>query len=301
MKKLSRVIITALVVLVLVSNIGQAQDIKVVDDLNREVTIKESPARIVSLAPNITEILYALGLEDKIVGVTNFCDYPLAAKDKPKVGTKNVESIIATSPDVVIAANIIPEEIINRLGELDIPVIGFDPKNIEETIATIGRIGEATGADKRAKLVMDRLESELKELKTKVAKAVTKKGRLKVFYEVWKEPLITAGANTFIDNLISAAGGRNIGREATGLWPQYSLEQLLIENPAVYIASSDSWKKSVIVDQIKKREIYQDIKAIKDDRIYIVDANIINRPGPRIIESLKMFIKSIHPEIQLEN
>ncbi|OCL28114.1 hypothetical protein U472_02670 [Orenia metallireducens] len=304
LKRMDRLLLTVFILVLLFSRYGEAEansKVRLVDDLGKVIVIEKEPQRIISLAPSITEVLYELNLEERIVGVTDFCDYPTEAKSKTKVGANNLESIIALNPDLVIAGGIVPKDTIRRLEDLGITIVGFNPTNIEETITVIDKIAKLTGESSRGREVTERLRAELNYITKKVERVVSTEGSVKVFYEVWKNPLYTVGQTTFINDLIEKAGGYNIGTKADGAWPQYSMEQLLVENPDVYIATYDSWKERMTPAKIKARANYQHIKAIKDDRVYIFDADIINRPGPRIIKALRLFVQAIHPEIDLGN
>lgn len=302
MKKLYQIIL--IILLLLFSSVsGQAAvdyPVTVTDDLGRQVTITQKPERIVSLAPSVTEILYELDLENKLVGVTKFCNYPPQAQKKKKVSSKNIESIIAQEPDLVIAAGIVPQKVIQRLQDLKIKVVGYKANSIQESITIIKKIAKISGSEKKGAELGQRMESELANIKEKVQQRLTAKGEPPtVFYEVWKKPLRTTSNNTFINDLITTAGGQNIAVDAKGDWPQYSLEQLLTNNPDVYIATAGSWKNEVTAAKIKARPNYSQLKAVKNDRVYVFNADIINRPGPRLIEGLKLFVKAIHPQIKL--
>ncbi|WP_027339291.1 ABC transporter substrate-binding protein [Halonatronum saccharophilum] len=303
LKRITKVsTVTLILVIVLALNVEASDEfpISIVDDLGREVVINSKAERVVSLAPNITEILYALGVEDRIVGVSEVCDYPEGVEEKARVSHNSLESILAQEPDVVIGAGITPKEVINSLEDLGVYVLGFAPESIDQTLGSIERIGVAIGDRQRANELSSQLQKEFKEISSKVEEVVDVEGRVKVFYEVWEDPLYTAGDNTYIDDLIVRAGGENIGAKAQGPWPQYSKEMLLIEDPQVYIATYESSIKGTSVGAIKARKNYSEISAIKDGRIYIFDPNIINRSGPRVIEALRLFVEAIHPQINLE-
>ena len=302
MKRLYQLMIVTLLLLA-INFVGHAADdypVTVTDDLGRQVTITHQPERIVSLAPSVTETLYELNLEDKIVGVTKFCNYPSQAQEKEKVSSENIESIIAQKPDVVIAAGIVPQKVIQRLQDLNIKIVGYKANSISEAITIIEKIARISGSQNRGTEVVKQMKAELAALRKKVQQRLAARDeKPTVFYEVWKKPLRTASSNTFINDLITTAGGKNIAAEAKGNWPQYSLEQLLIKNPAVYIATTGSWKNKVTAAKIKKRPNYRELNAIKNDRVYVFNADIINRPGPRLIKGLKLFVKAIHPQVNL--
>ncbi|GAB6137060.1 ABC transporter substrate-binding protein [Halanaerobaculum tunisiense] len=274
--------------------------VKITDDLGREVIIEEKPQRIISLAPSHAETLFALEAGDRTVGVTEYADYPEAVKDIDKVGTikePNVEKIIQLQPDLVLAAGITPKEVVTRLSELGINVVGLNPTDVAEIIDSISLIGKATGQVEEADEITDEMRNRVEEITETVAKNIDEDQRLKVFYEIWKKPLYTAGSETFIDNLIHLAGGINIAHQAEGMWPQYSFEVLLAENPEVYLASPHSWKHQVSKESILQRKKFQEIKAIKNERVYIVDQDIVNRTSPRIITALEKIAKAVHPEL----
>ncbi len=277
--------------------------VTVKDDLGTSITINEKPERIISLAPSNTEILYALGLEDKIVGVTTYADYPAVAAEKDKIGSiiePSIEKIVALEPDIVVASDINKMQTYKRLKELGLNVVGFKAKNVDEAIQIIKRMGKVTGKGEKAQEIVTDMYIQLAEISNMVEKYVQGKSKPKVFYELWHDPLYTAGKNTFVDDLINLAGGINIGADARGEWPQYSLEKLLTENPGVYIAILHSTPEGVTAKEIKNRDRYGTLKAVRNDRVYIVDQNIVSRPSPRLIEGLKAFVKAIHPELAAE-
>ncbi|MBM7624407.1 ABC transporter substrate-binding protein [Sporohalobacter salinus] len=273
---------------------------KITDDLNREVVIDNKPQRIVSLAPSHTETLFALKAGNRIVGVTEYADYPQEANKLDKIGTikePNVEKIIKLQPDLVLAAGITPKEVITRLSELGIDVIGLNPKNVSEIIESISLIGKVTGQVKKANTITSEMKNRLEDITETVDEHIKDNQRPKVFYEIWRDPLYTAGPKTFIDDLIHLAGGINIAHQAEGMWPQYSFEVLLFENPDVYIASQHSWKHQVSKESILQRKRFQQIKAIKNKRVYIIDQDIVNRASPRIITALEKIAKAVHPKL----
>ncbi|ACL70647.1 ABC transporter substrate-binding protein [Halothermothrix orenii] len=275
--------------------------VTVVDDLNREIRLEKKPERIISLSPNITEILFALGLDEEIVGVTTYADYPEAALEKEKIGTivePNIEKIISLKPDLVFAAGINKLETVFTLKKLGIKVAGFNPTRVNDIFVTIKKIGKLTGKSKEARAMVTSMYIEMAEIQELVDAALKDRPRPRVFYEIWSDPLYTAGKNTFIDDVINLAGGVNIGAKAPGKWPQFNLEQLLIENPDVYISSLHSAPGKVTVEKIKKRTGYSSLKAVKNNRVYIVDQNLVSRPSPRIIKGLKEFVKALFPELR---
>ena len=303
-KKITLSILMLVMVFTFTLHISAAQyPVTVVDDLNEEVTMEEEPERIISLAPSITEMLYSIGLADKIVGVTTYADYPKAATEKTKIGSvtePNIEKIVSLKPDLVIAAGINKKPTLKKIKDLGIKVAGFNPHSIKGTINSIVKVGRLTGSDQKARQIAAKMRVQVDEIKDLVDKKLKNKPRPKVFYEIWSDPITTAGKGTFINDIIRTSGGENIGAKAKGPWPTYSLEKLLVENPDIYISSPHSAPSSVTVESIKNRDNYGSLKAVKNDRIYIVNQNIVSRPSPRIIKGLKSFVKAIFPELAEE-
>ncbi len=276
---------------------------EVADDLGNKVVLEEKPERIISMAPSMTELLYSLGLGDRIVGVTTFADYPEEAKNKEKIGSvsdPNVEKIISLKPDLVLTTSITKKEYYDRLNELDINIAGFQPTNIEETIAVMNKVGKLVGEEYLAKETTKKMTKQLNEIEDLVSEKLENNERPGVFYEIWHDPLMTAGDNTFIDDLIETAGGSNIGAQAQGLWPQFNLEKLIAENPDVYISSHHSDAHTFTVEGLKARDNYDVLNAVKNDRVYFVEQNLITRPSPRIIIGLKELTESIWPDLKDE-
>lgn len=294
-----------LVVVIFLSMGTLASDfpVTITDGLGFEITLDKKPERIISLAPNNTEMLFALGLDQEIVGVTTFANYPAAALNKEKIGTitdPNIEKIISLKPDLVVAAGINKMETIQKLKELGISVVGFYPSKIDDIFIEFKRLGKITGKEETARELVTDLYIKIGQIQLLVDKELKNKARQKVFYEIWNQPLYTAGKNTFIDDVITIAGGINIGSKAPGNWPQYSLEMLLIEDPDIYISSPHSSTVQVTEDLIKKRPNYRALKAINNNRIYIVNQDLISRPSPRIIEGIKEITSAIFPELAEE-
>jgi iron complex transport system substrate-binding protein len=277
--------------------------LKYTDDLEREIVIEKEVERIISLAPAITEIVYALGLEDKLVAVSSRCDYPEEASDKDDVGRidePNIEKIISLEPDLVIAESVTKIESLKRLTELGIKNIGFKPGSINDTINMIEDIAYLTSAKTAGKEITVEMKKEYLRLKKLVTKKLENNARRRVFYEIWADPLYTAGRGTFIDSLINAAGGYNIGSEAQGSWPTYNLESLIAADPEVYILSQHSSVQNLTLAELRKKTVLREVSAFKNDRLYLVNQDLVNRPSPRIIEGYKELIKVIFPELKEE-
>jgi iron complex transport system substrate-binding protein len=269
------------------------------DQLGRTVTIKTTPQRIVSMAPSNTEIVYALGLEDRLVAVTDFDDYPPQAKDKPSIGgfsTPNIEQIVAMAPDLVLAASIHEGTIIPKLEDRGLTVLALAPKTIDEVLAAITLVGKATGAEKEAAALTSEMQQRVD--------AITDKTRdlppgdiPEVFYVLWQDPLMTVGTNTLQDQLINLAGSRNIGRVVTD-YADISLEDVVAANPEVIIAATSHGSgEDQTFTYVRDEPRLRDTAAVRNGRLYAVDGNLTSRPGPRIVDGLEWLASFIHPEL----
>lgn len=267
---------------------------EVEDGFGNKVTIESKPWKIVSLAPSHTEILFELGLGNRIVGVDTYSDYPEKAKNIEKVGDAqsiNVEKIIELNPDLVIQYGVGDENVNKKIRDAGITLLSYEPESVDEVIALMEELGNITGNIKLAKEEIIVMESK----KQYILETVKDAEKTKVFYEVWNEPLMTAGSGTFLDQLIALAGGENIAKDAKEGYPIYDLEMLIEKNPQVYLSAKDNEEETV--ESIKNRDGYEVIDAVKNDRVYLLDPNIISRPGPRIVDGLELIAKSIHPEL----
>lgn len=258
-----------------------------ITDLNgREIKLEALPKRIVSLSPTNTEIIFALGAQDKLVGVTTRCDFPAEAQNIEKVGDfsgPNLEMIIKLKPDVVLAGSSIQEDIVQSLEQLDIKVISTEAKSIEDIFKSIELVGEVTNQKKNADTVTAQMRSKLAEIASKVEA----KNPVSVFFVVWKDPFKTAGKDTFIDEVITLAGGKNVAASVSG-WADYSREELINKNPFAIISSQHSSSEVETAETLKNDALFKDLEATEKQRIYIMsDDSIITRGGPRIVDAVE--------------
>lgn len=258
------------------------------DALRRQVSVPRPMKRIVSMAPNVTEMLFAIGLEDEIIGVTSFCNYPDEALKKTKIGgyyDPNMEVILSLAPDLIIATpDGYSKERVEKLDQSGIPVFIINPKNVDEILETILTLGKVTGKEGTAKEVVDKLHARVQAVREKVASIPMGK-RSKIFYEIGRDPLITVGPGTFVDNLISTAGGINIAGDALTDWPRYSVEAVIAKEPDVIITTPNASSASEIDMSVWHR--YRTIPAVQNGRIYAIDPDILMRAGPRIADGLE--------------
>ncbi|MCD6507460.1 cobalamin-binding protein [Candidatus Poribacteria bacterium] len=266
------------------------------DQLDRRVKVKFPPRRIVSMAPSVTEMLFAIGLGDKIVGVTDYCDYPPAALKKPKIGgyyNPNVETILSLNPDLVIAtADGYNRGVVNKLTSLGVSCYVVNPQTIEGILNTMIELGRITGRAKEAQETVERLRRRVEAIRSKV-REIPPDRRVKVFYCVGPTELWTAGSGTYIDDLIEEAGGINIAHGSKQRWFQFSGEELIKDNPDVIIvAGMISNDKAVDLPLWSK---YKEVKAVREGKIYPFDPDMLNRPGPRSVDVLEMMFKRFYP------
>jgi iron complex transport system substrate-binding protein len=263
------------------------------DGIGRAVSIAHSPQRIISLAPNVTEILFALGLGNRVAGVTSYCDFPDAAKEKEKIGDTlhpNLEKIISLKADlVVVSTSSQLENLTRRLDQLAIPVYVTNPRTVPEVVASIRSLGEVTGTSERAAEVAVGMESRINAVEQR-ARGLT---RPSVFYVLQTGPLITAGRKTFINDLITIAGGKSISGDETADYPQYSRETVVARTPEIIVAPSSHG--SELVKQSDLRRDFATTPAIRSNRIVWVNPDLVDRPGPRIVEGLEQLAKGLHP------
>jgi len=272
----------------------------VTDQTGREVRIENVPQRIVSLAPGNTEIVYALGLEEKLIGVTEFCNYPEAAKDKPKVGgfsTVDIEKVVETQPDLILAASIHKEEVIPRLEGLGLTVLVLAPKTLDEVLDAITLVGRCAGEQEETAQLANGLRERIKTITDKT-ESLTRDDRPDVFYIVWHDPLMTVGPDTRIHQLIELAGGTNIAQDLGEEYPAISLEAVIMADPQIIIAGSGMGEgASLPYEFVLTEERFSGVEARINNRIYEIDTDLVGRPGPRIVDGLEQLAEMIHPEI----
>ncbi len=271
------------------------------DGLGGELTLSQPAARIVSLAPSNTEILFAIGAGAQVVAREDFSNYPEEAAALPSVGGNmgkyNFEQIVALKPDLVLASPLTSPEAIQSMQELKLPVLVVpNPTSLEGLYANLGLVGQAAGQNARAKELIASLQAREKKILSAVAGTTE---RPLVFYELdatdpakpW-----TSGPGTFVDLLIGLAGGRNLGASLQGEWAQISQEELIVQNPQV-ILLGDSLYGGVTPEAVAQRPGWSAIQAVKENRVLVFNDDLVSRPGPRMLDGLAELVKAIHPEL----
>ena len=265
------------------------------DEMGRKVAIAKNPGRIVSLAPNITETLFAIGLDKEIVGVTVFSDYPAAAGKKPRVGSfvnLSIEKIVALSPDLVIAtANGNRKKTMLKLESMGIPVYVIRPEGFEDIFKTIVNIGRITGKEDAATALVDKLQR-------RVRRVLSMTGSLKkprVFFQIGVDPIVSVGRDAIHNRLITLAGGINILGDSAIEYPRISIEKVIMKRPDVIIISSMR-RGGKFTREKNKWNVWKDIPAVTSGRIHIIDSDLTDHFSPRIVDGLEELFKIIHPE-----
>jgi len=267
-----------------------------VDQLGRRVSVPDDPARVISMAPSITEIIYALQEENRLKGATLYSDYPAAAKKLPRIGfyvRLDIERILALNPDLCIATRDgNPKAIVDRLSSLNIPVYVVNPHDLDSILDTILKIGSILNADHKAKILVGDLGRRIQRVKNRAAQSVY---RPRVFFQIGISPIVSAGTGTFIHQLIDAAGGTNLAAGSYA-YPRFSKEQVLALVPDVIIITSMA--RQAVFEQVRDEwRRWPDIPAVRDERIYLVDSDLFDRPSPRLVSGLELLIRLIHPEL----
>ena len=302
MKKLIMLLIACITILSLFGCADSQQNkefedtakIEVTDIKGSSIALDKIPQRIVSLSPSTTEILFALGAGDRVVGVTSYCDYPEEAKKVEKIGDydePNMELIRKVQPDVVLAGYV-KEETAEALEKMGIPVIITEAEDFDTIYHSIKLVGEITGTAAEAEAIVNGMKSKIAEIEEKTKD----KGKPRVFYLVWKDPLFTAGSKTFINDVIKAAGGINVAEKVKG-WANYSAEEMIKDNPDMLIAALHSTDEGMTREDLSGDRLFSLLECVKQGRVYIMpDDNIISRPGPRIVQAIEDMSKVLHGE-----
>lgn len=258
------------------------------------MVVPVSPRRVVSLAPNITEIIYTIGRQDRLVGVSRFSDFPKEARAIPKVGSYvqlDLERIVSLQPDLCIAikdGN--PKAVADRLTAFQIPVYVVDPRNLEAVLETTLEIGSLLDAERRAAGIVQQLRSRIQAIDQALG-AIRRRPR--VFFQIGISPIVSVGTDTFIHELVERAGGTNVSQGRV-VYPRFSREQVLSLAPDVIIITS--MEQGALFQRVKEEwSQWQELPAARDNRIYIEEADLFNRPTPRLVDGLELLARLIHP------
>jgi iron complex transport system substrate-binding protein len=268
----------------------------VVDQVGRTLVVPENPTRVIALAPSITEIIYDLGQEERIVGVTQYSTYPQEAEALPRVGSYvrlDIEKIVALKPDLCLATKDgNPKHIVDKIVSLGIPVYVVNPRNLQQIMDTITRLGSLLHAEQAAADLVSDMAKRIGRIQAQVKRGSYKP---RVFFQIDAEPLFSAGTDTFIHELIELAGGINTTAGDVS-YPRYSWEDIIVLQPDIVLISSmaGGLAPEYLVNSWKRWNL---LSAVKNDRIFVVDAELFDRPTPRLVDGLEVIAAIIHPEL----
>jgi iron complex transport system substrate-binding protein len=268
----------------------------VTDEVGRKVQIPREVNRVVSLAPNLTEIVFALRDGDHLAGDTDYCDYPAEAARKPHVGgpvNPNLEEIVSLKPDLVLATKSINRrETVDALERIGVPVYVTDPHSVEEMIASVEHVGSALGTEKTAAMLADDLRSRLADLDRRLAGIAPRR----VLFVVWTDPLISVGRDTFIADALRRAGGRSVV-ETKAEWPHVSLEEIVRLQPEVLVfASAHAGDTQRDIDALRTRPGWENLAAMQHGNVVVI-SDAINRPAPRMVDAIERLARALHPKV----
>jgi iron complex transport system substrate-binding protein len=262
---------------------------EITDDLGRRLKIPEKVERAVSLAPNLTEIVFSVGAGDRLIGVTSFCNYPDEALKIQKIGdtmTPNIENIIALKPQIVFVSTASQIETFTKtLDEQGIVYFVTNPQNLDGIYKSINQIGEVFGKTEKAREVVESLQKRVAEVEAKTEKSP----RVKTFVQIDKEALYTIGKESFITDLIRRAGGVSVTADLTSAYPKLSKENAFVLNPEAVILSESP-------DNGAPNDAFKNSPAVKNGKVFKINADIISRPAPRIVDALEQIARALHPE-----
>lgn len=288
--------VVALMLAAVVLLTPEASARQVTDGIRRQIHVPDNPVRVVALAPSITEIIFALGQEHRLVGVSQFSDFPSEALRLPQVGSyikPDLEKIIALNPDICIAVKDgNPRAVADRLESLRIPVYAVDPLDLGAVMTMVVQIGDLLNAGDRARTIVTEMKSRIDGVRELVKKTKQRPG---VFFQIGFSPIVSVGKGTFIHELIQMAGGKNLCADFTS-YPRLSREQVVALLPDVLVITT--MHRDVTIDQVKAEWAgWSQIPAVRDNRIAVVDSNIFDRPTPRQVDALEQLVRIIHPKL----
>jgi iron complex transport system substrate-binding protein len=269
------------------------------DSLSRSVSLSTPPRRIVSLAPSVTEILFAVGAGPQVVGDTKYCNYPPEADSLPEIGgfsakTISIEAIVDLTPDLVIAGTASQRSVVEALEKLSIPVIVSAPKSIDAVYRSIEQIGAISGHAQDAASVVAKMRARMGAVTARIMTVPTDQ-RPTIFWEVFDEPLTTAGPHTLIGQLIERAGATNVFADTSEDYPQVGTEVVVDRDPTVILGATTQRAK-LTPEQIAQRSGWANIAAVRNRRVYLLDGDIMSRHGPRLADALEALAKVLYPE-----
>jgi iron complex transport system substrate-binding protein len=295
MKNILRCLLILFPLLLFWTSSSLASSLKFKDEVGRIVTIPFPPKRIVSLAPNITEILFSLGLDEQIVGVSIHCNFPEKAKTKVQVGSYislDFERVVSLKPDLIIATGAgNTRDMVERLEKLGFPAYVIFPRNFDDVVQSIRHLSQVVDREREGRELIQGMERRRK----RVVDLTQELRRPKVFLQIGDAPIVTVGRNSFGDDLIRLAGGENVAGKEREMYPRWGMEEILRRSPEVILISSMN-PRGDYAKVIQEWSRWTVIPAIKNGRIHLIDSDLIDRPSPRLIDGLEEIARLLHPE-----
>ncbi len=273
-----------------------------------DVVLKAPARHVVSLQPNIAEMLAAIGAGESVLAVDEYTDYPEAMAAKPKIGsilTPDYELVVSLKPDLIITSRGTPTEVLEKLRDLGLQVLGVDPQSVDEVLKTMKLFGEITGRTTEASQAVAGLTQRRDAIRELVANAMATDGRPRTVFVLSEEPLFVAGETSFVAELIKEAGGEPVIAVELGgeqqPWPQISKETLIATQPEVLVYPSlhggeyGADNASTKLAQLRKDAAWSEMPAVQNGRVYVIDDDIVTIPGPRLISALEQMAEILHP------
>ncbi len=272
---------------------------EVTDETGRRVNVPQPVRRIVSLAPNLTEIVYALGAQEHLVGDTDFCDYPPEAQTKPKVGgavNPNLEQLVALKPDLVLVTTALNRrETVTALERLGIPTYATDPRTVENILMSIENVADVLGVREQGEVVVAKLRERLAEVTRRLGDHPAKRA----LFVVWTDPLISVGRGTFLADAMRLAGARSVVDSAQD-WPKVSLEEVVRLQPDFLVmATAHAQESEANIQSLSELPGWRSLEAVRHHRVAVV-SDAVNRPAPRLIDAIVELAHQLHPEAFVE-
>jgi cobalamin transport system substrate-binding protein len=271
----------------------------VVDGLGRKVTFPRAPERIVSLAPRNTELLFAIGAGDRVVAVTSFCNYPPEARRRERIGgfsseSQSLEQIVALKPDLVVADDEFQWPVITELERLGVPIVSLGAESLAGLYRELDLLGHLTGHENDAARLTEGMKRRVEQVAA-TARTIKPEQRVTVLYHVWSEPLMTAGPSSYVGELIAICGGINMVGDAREPYPYISQEVLLARDPEVILAPSVE-AEPMTVERLRTRPGWSNLRAVRNNRIYLIDGDLISRCGPRLVDALEIMARALYAD-----
>ncbi|MBN1458793.1 MAG: ABC transporter substrate-binding protein [Armatimonadetes bacterium] len=271
--------------------------VTIVDAQGEDVTVATRPARIVSTSPTVTEMLFALGAGDRVVAVTEQCDYPPEAVGLPRIGgfwTPSVEKVLGVNPDLVIAQRGNPPDFVKVLRKSGVPVFTIDPQTMDGIFQSMRQTARLIGKKEAGSALIGDMEARLAAVKKRV-ESVPERERKTAFMVLQVTPLWTAGSGTFLDDAMQAAGARNIAHEVSG-WRAFGTESLLVANPDFIVASTMAGDPERMRTEIVSNPVLKRLTAVKEESVLLLEADPLMRAGPRIVEAVETMAQAFYPD-----